>query len=97
MNKQTGMRIGSLRGANVHEFDSTLAGLPFGDVFSGPSNPPAPEQVADVANALAWKIWQRYPYSWKQKSHICEYYQQRNEASYASRKKIAKAKDREFL
>jgi hypothetical protein len=28
---------------------------------------------------------------------VCEYYQERNEASYASRKKMAKAKNIEFL
>jgi hypothetical protein len=55
------------------------------------------EQVADVANMLAWKIWQKYPHSWKQKVYVCEYYQERNEASYASRKKMAKAKNIEFL
>jgi hypothetical protein len=53
--------------------------------------------VADVANMLAWKIWQRHPYSWKQKVYVCEYYKERNEASYASRRKIAKTKSMEFL
>lgn len=55
------------------------------------------EQVADVANTLAWKIWQKYPYSWEQKAYVCEYYQERNEASYASRRKTAKERSIEFL
>jgi tRNA A37 N6-isopentenylltransferase MiaA len=36
---------------------------------------------------LAWKIWQKYPYSWEQKVYVCEYYQWRNKQSYDSRKK----------
>jgi hypothetical protein len=52
------------------------------------------EQVADAANMLAWK---KYPHSWKQKVYVCEYYQERNKISYASRKKMAKAKNLEFL
>ena len=53
------------------------------------------EQVADVANMLAWKIWQRYPYSWKEKAYVCEYHQWRNKLSYESRKrKAAKLKKR---
>jgi len=55
------------------------------------------EQVADIANTLAWKIWQKYPYSWEQIKKQCRYYQERNEASYASRRKTAKAKSIELL
>jgi len=45
-----------------------------------------------VSNAPAGHL-----HSWQQKTYVCEYYQQRNEASYASRRKIAKAKEIEFL
>jgi hypothetical protein len=71
---------------------------PIRQLGSGGKNPKITlEQVADAANMLAWKIWQKYPHSWKQKVYVCEYYQERNEASYASRKKMAKAKNIEFL
>ncbi len=56
-----------------------------------------PEQVADAANMLAWKIWRKYPYSWNRLQELCRYYQERNEASYAGRRKKAKAKSIEFL
>ena len=42
-------------------------------------------------NDLVNPFSSRYPYSWQQKAYVCEYYQQRNEASCASRRKIAKA------
>lgn len=57
-------------------------------------NPRIPlEQVADVVNALAWKIWNRWPHSWSNLIAICAYYQDRNEASYASRRKTAMRAD----
>jgi hypothetical protein len=55
------------------------------------------EQVADASNALAWKLWKKYPLSWKRTRRDCQYYQQRNEASYDSRRKTAAAKSIEFL
>lgn len=30
------------------------------------------------SNMLAWKLWQRDPYSWKQKAYVCKYYQECN-------------------
>jgi len=71
---------------------------PIRPLDSGGKNPKITlEQVADAANMLAWKIWKTYPHSWKQKVSVCEYYQERNQISYASRKKMAKAKNIEFL
>ena len=37
------------------------------------------------------------PHSWNQLKEQCQYYQEHNEASYASRRKTAKAKNIEFL
>ncbi len=45
------------------------------------------EQVADAANTLAWNIWSRWPHSWALLKQRCEYYQWRNQLSYASRKR----------
>lgn len=45
------------------------------------------EQVAAVSNTLAPKIWQTWPRSWTALIRNNQYYQQRNEASYASRRK----------
>ena len=60
----------------------------FKRISSGGKNPQITlEQVADVSNMLAWKIWQRYPYSWKQKVYVCGYYQWRNKLSHESRKR----------
>ena len=46
---------------------------------------------------LAGKLWQKYPYSWNRLKEQCRYYQERNEASSACRRKTAKAKAIEFL
>ncbi len=51
------------------------------------------EQVADVANTLASKIWNRWPHSWRDLIEQCEYYQERNEASYESRRRTAEKLD----
>ncbi|MGB2984973.1 MAG: hypothetical protein WBE26_03740 [Phycisphaerae bacterium] len=51
------------------------------------------EQVADVANTLAWRIWSRWPHSLSYVAQHCEYYQERNEASYESRRRTAARAD----
>jgi len=45
------------------------------------------EQVADAANAPASKVWNRWPHSWAELIERCAYYQERNEASYDSRRR----------
>ena len=47
------------------------------------------QQVAVVANTLAWKIWQKIPHSLVQIKYVCKYYQWRNKVSYESRKRTA--------
>ena len=51
------------------------------------------EQVADVANTLASKIWNRWPHAWRDLIEQCVYYQERNEASYKSRRRTAERTD----
>jgi SRSO17 transposase len=48
------------------------------------------EQVALVTNASAWSLWNRFPHSRRELLLRCTYYQRRNEASYASRRRHAK-------
>jgi len=43
--------------------------------------------VAEAANGLASKIWNRYWHSYAELIERSEYYQWRNEASYASRRR----------
>jgi len=46
-----------------------------------------------VANTLAAKIWNRWWHSWRELIERCAYYQERNEASYKSRRKKARKID----
>jgi hypothetical protein len=49
--------------------------------------------VAEAANSLAWEIWKR---TWRSPDEIaerCAYYQDRNQASYESRKRTAANRD----
>ena len=51
------------------------------------------EQVAQVANTLVSKIRNRWWHSWAELIERCAYYQDRNEASYRSRRKTARRLD----
>ena len=51
------------------------------------------EQVAEAANGLAAKIYHRYWHSWAELIARSVYYQQRNAASYASRRRAAQRRD----
>ena len=48
----------------------------------------------DAANGLASKIWNRYWHSYAELIERSEYYQRRNEASYASRRRRASRPDK---
>jgi len=48
------------------------------------------EQVAEAANMLAEKIWNRWLHSWKEIIRRNCYHQLRNAASYESRRRTAK-------
>jgi len=64
-----------------------ISGLRFWG-FSNPNIPQAGDTFQFLFKNLFWT---------RVKVNVCEYYQQRNEASYASRRKMAKAKSVEFL
>ncbi|NLH16927.1 MAG: hypothetical protein GX455_10135 [Phycisphaerae bacterium] len=50
------------------------------------------EQVSSVIRGLAWTIWEKFPHAWKEKARTCLYHQERNAASYESRKRKQKTK-----
>ena len=49
--------------------------------------------MAEAANGLASRIWNRYWHSLAEVTERAEYHQYRNEASYRSRRKSAKRLD----
>ncbi len=49
--------------------------------------------VADASNTLASIIWNRSPHAWPELAERCVYYQDRNEASYESRRRKAMRAD----
>ncbi len=51
------------------------------------------EQVADVANTLASKMWNRWPHRWAEFIARWGYYPARDDASYESRSRTATKTD----
>jgi hypothetical protein len=61
--------------------------------FGGKNQGITLEQVAEVANGLAQKVWNRWWHSWAEVIARSVYYQWRNAASYESRRRKTQRRD----